>query len=136
MKKQYLIKTSTNWADEIDLHGWLILDENELAEAKKKLQQIIDEGGLTAELYIGTNEEIDIDADEVLGELNSAVELTHEEAHTLTKFFGLSYSFSLYDCFIRSSDVEDFYNKIEEKKEAEETQKKIDARFDEVAKLL
>lgn len=136
MKKQYLIKTSTNWADEIDLQGWLILDEDNLAEAKKKLQQIIDEGGLTAELYVGTNEEIDADADEVLGELNSAIELTPEEAHTLTKFFGLSYGFSLYERFIRSSDVKDFYDEIEKKKEAEETQKKIDARFDEVAKLL
>ena len=40
--KQYLIKTSTNWADEIDLHGWLILDENDLAAAKKKLQNLSD----------------------------------------------------------------------------------------------
>lgn len=29
--KQFLIKTSANWADEIDLHGWIILDENYLA---------------------------------------------------------------------------------------------------------
>lgn len=133
--KQYLIKTSTNWADEIDLHGWLILDENDLAAAKQKLQPMIDDG-LHAELYVGTNEEIQVDADEVLVELNSAIELTPEEAHTLTKFFGLSYGFSLYDRFIRSSDVEYFYDEIEEKKEAEETQKKVDARFDEVAKLL
>lgn len=133
--KQYLIKTSTNWADEIDLDGWLILDENDLAEAKKKVQQLVD-ADITAELSVGTNEEMDVDADEVLDELNSAIELTPEEAATLTKFFGLSYGFSLYDSFIRSSDVEDFYDEIEEQKEAEETQKKVDARFDEVAKLL
>lgn len=133
--KQYLIKTSTNWADEIDLKGWLILDENDLAAAKKKLQPMVDDD-FTAELYVGTNEDMEVDADEVLDELNSAIELTPEEAHTLTKFFGLSYGFSLYDRFIRSSDVDDYYDEIEEQKEAEETQKKVDARFDEVAKLL
>ena len=133
--KQYLIKTSTNWADEIDLKGWLILDENDLAAAKKKLQPMVDDD-FTAELYVGTNEDMEVDADEVLDELNSAIELTPEEAHTLTKFFGLSYGFSLYDRFIRSSDVDDYYDEIEERKEAEETQKKVDARFDEVAKLL
>lgn len=119
--KQYLIKTSTNWADEIDLDGWIILDESDLVEAKKKLQPMVDDG-LHAELYVGTNEEIEVDADEVLDELNSAIELTPEEAHTLKKFFGSSYGFSLYDRFIRSSDVEDFYEEIEEKKEAEEIQ--------------
>lgn len=31
--KQFLIKTSTNWADEIDLDGFIILDEKELKEA-------------------------------------------------------------------------------------------------------
>lgn len=132
--KQFLIKTSTNWADEIDLHGWLILDENDLAAAKQKLQPMIDDD-FTAELYVGTNEEIEVDADDVLDELNSAIELTPEEAHTLTKFFGLSYGFSLYDRFIRSSDVEDWYEEIEERKKEDEEQKKIDARFDEVKNL-
>lgn len=132
--KQFLIKTSTNWADEIDLHGWLILDENDLAAAKQKLQPMIDDD-FTAELYVGTNEEIEVDADDVLDELNSAIELTPEEAHTLTKFFGLSYGFSLYDRFIRSSDVEDWYEEIEERKKEDEEQRKIDARFDEVKNL-
>ena len=132
--KQFLIKTSANWADEIDLHGWIILDENDLAAAKQKLQPMIDDD-FTAELYVGTNEEIEVDADDVLDELNSAIELTPEEAHTLTKFFGLSYGFSLYDHFIRSSDVEDFYEEIEEKKIADEEQKKINTRFDEVKNL-
>lgn len=132
--KQFLIKTSTNWADEIDLHGWLILDENDLAAAKQKLQPMTDDD-FTAELYVGTNEEIEVDADDVLNELNSAIELTPEEAHTLTKFFGLSYGFSLYDRFIRSSDVEDWYEEIEERKKEDEEQRKIDARFDEVKNL-
>ena len=132
--RQFLIKTSTNWADEIDLHGWLILDENDLAAAKQKLQPMIDDDFI-AELYAGTNEEIKVDADDVLDELNSAIELTPEEAHTLTKFFGLSYGFSLYDRFIRSSDVEDWYEEIEKRKKEDEEQKKIDARFDEVKNL-
>ncbi len=80
--KQYLIKTSTNWADEIDLDGWLILDENDLAEAKKKVQQLVD-ADITAELSVGTNEEMDVDADEVLDELNNAIELTPEEAEEI-----------------------------------------------------
>ena len=35
--KQYLIKTSTNWGDEMDLDGFIILDEKELEEATKEM---------------------------------------------------------------------------------------------------
>lgn len=34
--RQFLIKTSTNWADEIDLEGFIILDEKELEDATKE----------------------------------------------------------------------------------------------------
>lgn len=38
--KQFLIKTSTSWADEIDLDGFIILDEKELEEATKEMTEL------------------------------------------------------------------------------------------------
>lgn len=38
--KKYLVKTSTNWADEMSLDGFIILDENELDEAIKEMAEL------------------------------------------------------------------------------------------------
>lgn len=38
--KQYLVKTSTNWADEMPLDGFIILDEKELDEAIKEMAEL------------------------------------------------------------------------------------------------
>lgn len=132
--KQYLIKTSTNWADEIDLDGFIILDEKELEEAKKEMADLAAED-FEAEVSIGTNEEIDVEASEVLVELNDAVELTPAEYENISRLIGTRYGFSLYDLFKNCSDLEDHYEEIEERKEEEQQQKKINARFDEVKNL-
>lgn len=38
--KQFLVKTSTNWADEIDLDGFIILNEKELEEATEEMAEL------------------------------------------------------------------------------------------------
>lgn len=132
--RQFLVKTSTNWADEIDLEGFIILDEKELEEATKEMADLAAED-FEAEVSIGTNEEMDVEASDVLDELNNAIELTPEEYEKVSRLIGTKYGFSLYDLFKNCSDLEDHYEEIEERKEEEKQQKKINARFDEVKNL-
>lgn len=132
--RQFLVKTSTNWADEIDLEGFIILDEEELEEATKEMADLAAED-FEAEVSIGTNEEMDVEASDVLDELNNAIELTPEEYEKVSRLIGTKYGFSLYDLFKNCSDLEDHYEEIEERKEEEKQQKKINARFDEVKNL-
>ena len=35
--KQYLVRSSSNWVDEIDFEGWEIMNEKELAEVKAEV---------------------------------------------------------------------------------------------------
>lgn len=132
--RQFLVKTSTNWADEIDLEGFIILDEKELEEATKEMADLAADD-FEAEVSIGTNEEMDVEASDVLDELNNAIELTPEEYEKVSRLIGTKYGFSLYDLFKNCSDLEDHYEEIEERKEEEQQQKKINARFDEVKNL-
>lgn len=132
--KQFLVKTSTNWADEMDLDGFIILDEKELEEAKKEMGELAADD-FEAEVSVGTNEEMDIEAEEVLDELNSAIELTPEEYENISRLIGTRYGFSLYYAFKNCSDLDDYYEEAEEHKKEEEKQKKVDARFDEVKNL-
>lgn len=132
--RQFLIKTSTNWADEIDLDGFIILDEKELEEATKEMAELAADD-FEAEISVGTNEEMDVEAEEVLEELNNAIELIPEEYENISRLIGTRYGFSLYYSFKNCSDLDDFYEEKEEQKKEEEQQKKIDARFDEVKDL-
>ena len=76
--RQFLIKTSINWADEMDLDGFIILDEKELEEATKEMAELAADD-FEAEISVGTNEEMDVEAEEVLEELNNAIELTPDK---------------------------------------------------------
>lgn len=117
--RQFLVKTSTNWADEIDLEGFIILDEKELEEATKEMADLAAED-FEAEVSVGTNEEMDVEASDVLDELNNAIELTPEEYEKVSRLIGTKYGFSLYDLFKNCSDLEDHYEEIEERKEEEQ----------------
>ena len=125
--KQFLIKTSTSWADEIDLDGFIILDEKELEEATKEMTELA-ANDFEAEINIGSNEEINVEASEVLYELNNAIELTPKEYENISRLIGTKYGFSLYYEFKNCSGFDNYYEEVEE-------QKKINARFDEVKNL-
>ena len=132
--KQFLIKTSTSWADEIDLDGFIILDEKELEEATKEMTELAADN-FEAEISIGSNEEMNIEASEVLNELNSAIELTPEEYENISRLIGTRYGFSLYYEFKNCSGLDDYYEEVEERKKENKEQKKINARFDEIKNL-
>lgn len=131
--KQYLVKTSTNWADEMPLDGFTILDEKELNEAIKEMAELAADN-FDAEVSVGTNEEIDVKASEVLDELYSAIELTPEEYENISRLIGTRYGFSLYYGLKNCCALDDYYEEKEEK-DKEEQQKKVNARFDEIKNL-
>lgn len=132
--KQFLVKTSTNWADEMPLDGFIILDEKELNEAIKEMTELAADR-FDAEVSVGTNEDIDVKASEVLDELNGAIELTPEEYENISRLIGTRYGFSLYYGLKNCSTLDDYYEEKEEERDKEEQQKKIDARFDEIKNL-
>ena len=78
----YLARFSSNWADEMDLDGFMVLEDKEpLIEA---IKEALEE---PQEIYWGTNEYTDYqNANQLLSEI-SFTEITDEEAKVLKKFF-------------------------------------------------
>ena len=86
--KYYLYEYSANWADEMDVAGFVLLTGLEkdmaLASIKKKFRK----GGT---VYIGTNEEIEYsDSDEVMNDV-SITEISKQDYDTISRLFGTSF---------------------------------------------
>ena len=83
-KKFHLLKFDDNWADEMDVSGFVVYDEDEY---KAWLDKIPDR---QFSYGIGTNEEIEYsDAEEFLRSV-TVTSLTSEEVQFFFKFFGHS----------------------------------------------
>ncbi len=119
--KKYIVKSSFNWADEIDLTGFDLFTEDELKDTKKALKNL----SLEVKGYIGTNEDIDIEASDVLEELDCAKEISDGEYAFLKSLFSDHYGKTLCNMFFNSCDYDDYLEKIE--KEKIEKQKKLEA---------
>ena len=79
-----LLQWDSNWADEMDIYGFAIMDKEEWEEYKKYLHDR--KGGFT--LYIGTNEDIEYsNGRELLNEI-TVTEISDREAGTVEKLFG------------------------------------------------
>jgi hypothetical protein len=110
--KYYLYKYSANWADEMDVAGFMLLTELEkdmaLASIKKKFRK----GGTVS---IGTNEEIEYsDSDEVMNDV-SITEISKQDYDTISRLFGTSFG-ETGPC----SDFDDYDEDFEEDEELEE----------------
>jgi len=86
--KYYLYEYSANWADEMDVAGFMLLTETEkdmtLASIKKRFRK----GGTVS---IGSNEEIEYsDFDEVMNDV-SITEITKQDFDTINRLFGSSF---------------------------------------------
>lgn len=89
-KDKVLVQWDSNWADEMDVSGFVIIVQKEATELKKKLR----EKKQAFELCIGTNEEIEYEnGKELLDEL-TFTKLKPEEAATLEKHLGDCYGFT------------------------------------------
>lgn len=77
-----LIKYSGNWADEMDMDGFCIMEADKWEETKTKIASI--EGEFS--IYWGSNEEEETTADEMLRNLE-VEPITKEQAEVIEHFF-------------------------------------------------
>ena len=78
--KHYLVCYDGNYADEFDVYFHDVMDEEDLAEAKRLIGKTEWTG---REFYFGTNEGIDVSTEELLECLNNAREITDEQYKVL-----------------------------------------------------
>lgn len=89
-KDKVLVQWDSNWADEMDVTGFVIITQKEASELKKKLR----EKKQSFDLYIGTNEEIEYENGKELLDQLTFTKLKPEEAATLEKHLGDCYGFT------------------------------------------
>ena len=78
---------SDDWADEMQIEGFVLLDENEANEERAALEEL--EFPLT--VYFGTNEENEYESMEQLAEAYKLEPITGEEYEVMFKLFGPSF---------------------------------------------
>jgi hypothetical protein len=84
---QLLIKWRGNWADEINLNGFMIYD----SDAWQTLSNDIAAYEKSFSVCVGTNEDIEYDNGKCLLQNMSVTELTDDEANVLAKLFSSCY---------------------------------------------
>lgn len=82
----YILDTSYNWADEMDIDGYTIMTEKEIADAKDALKNIPSDYEYST--YIGSNEEQIFTKEDIESMLDSAVLITKEERDIIVKHVG------------------------------------------------
>lgn len=76
--KLFLVDTTVNWADEMDVCGYAIYNG---AELQKMIDYVAkQDSDWTWSVYLGTNEDTELSKDDVLEMLNSAEQITAEQA--------------------------------------------------------
>jgi hypothetical protein len=85
-KKYYLIDTSVDWADEMDVHAFTILEKDEYKKLLKYVKAQDNDWCLG--IFLGTNEDTTLDKDEVLDMLKDAERITGEQADFLMEKVG------------------------------------------------
>lgn len=86
--KYYLYQYDANWADEMDVAGFMALTETEKDMALAKIKKDFRRGGT---IYIGSNEDIEYsDLDEVMNDV-TITEISKQEYDVLIKLFGGSF---------------------------------------------
>jgi len=87
--KKVLVKWSDNWADEMDVEGFVILEKEEWESTKKRILSIKEE----FTMYIGTNEEIEYANGKDFLTNIEVKSLSPDEEKIINKFFGDSGGF-------------------------------------------
>jgi hypothetical protein len=83
-KTHVIVNWDTNWADEMDVQGFVILTDKEWKSFNKKVKSIDEDFTIS----IGSNEEIEYSNGEELLEDLTIEKITQEEAKTITKVIG------------------------------------------------
>ena len=99
----YLVKSSPNWADEIDFDGFDLLSEDEYQNALEKFEKKTTEHKM-CDCYFGTNEDGIVFADEVLADLHRAKRIDMDQYSFLFEHFGKHFGVTHYDLFDESDE--------------------------------
>jgi len=100
-EQKVLLQWDSNWADEMDISGFVITTEKIWKDYKKELKKKEEFC-----IYVGSNEEIDYsDGKELLEEI-SVTKLSDEEADLISKKIGTSFGFT--DFFEIEEEDEDY----------------------------
>jgi len=99
-KTTVLLQWDSNWADEMDIYGFSLMDKEDWLDYKKYLKER--KRGFT--FYIGTNEEIEYrNGKELLDEI-TVTEITDKEAATVEKLFSGEGGFTDFLCVEEDDD--------------------------------
>lgn len=85
-----VVKLNTNWADEMDIEGFIITTEDEWKEYTKEIKKDFPED---CEMYVGTNEHISFSNYEEFMSCLKVTKVNKDEAKLIKKLFGDSYGF-------------------------------------------
>jgi len=80
-KDHYLIDTTVDWADEMDVHGFTIMDKEQYKNVLKYVKEQDEDWCLG--IFLGTNEDTELSKDEVLDMLKDAELISEEDAEFL-----------------------------------------------------
>lgn len=84
-QKYKIVKVNTNWADEMDVTGFVIYTEENYNKLVNEVKKFL----LTAkEIYIGTNESIEISDLNDWRHMTGAFDISEEQVKLLLKLFG------------------------------------------------
>jgi hypothetical protein len=83
-----LVKSSADYADEFDVHGFVVMSEEDFADLDKKAKDFFDKSTEELECYFGTNEAVTYDCYDDWKHDLTVTPITDKEADTLKKLFG------------------------------------------------
>lgn len=84
MSQKYILDTSFNWADEMDINQFTILDEEEM----KAITKLIDDmdGDYVYTAYVGSNEDEELTKRDFQSMLRTARPISDQEAETILRY--------------------------------------------------
>lgn len=101
MDKFFLVKSEFNWSDEIDFEGFDLFTDEELASARARYSRLAANDAILT-CSVGANEELEVEASEVLEDLDDADEISREAYVILMNKMGDHYGKTLYNLYEES----------------------------------
>lgn len=84
MSQKYIIDTSFNWADEMDINQFTILDEEEMKAVTKLIDDM--DGNYVYTAYVGSNEDEELTKRDFESMLRTARPISDQEAETILRY--------------------------------------------------
>lgn len=114
MGKYYILNYEANWADEMNVEGFEIVDETEYQEFLDVLEKFKNNDSMESiSFYIGSNEEMCYESKEALFNDITIDEISKEEFDLLSKRFGRGFGFTdgidfIYNYVLDMEDEDDY----------------------------